>query len=206
MRDNIKATTITFDTLGEHGSLFAQMFRVRKLVFIDGMGWDLPTALDMEFDQYDTPFSSWVVVYRGEDILAGVRLTPSTSRVMAASYMLRDAQMGLLEGFPSDVLTETAPVSTDVWEASRVFVRADGESPSVCLAIRDMLLREMVRTASARGVSRILCILPTWWPRLSRSGLSVRAAGPVFELGGLQQAVDIDVARSFGFEIPDRVA
>jgi N-acyl-L-homoserine lactone synthetase len=192
----MQARTMTFQTLGRDGELFGELFRARKRTFIDEMGWALPTALGMEFDQYDTPFSSWVVVNRGPAVLGGVRLTPTTAKVMGSSYMIKDAQNGLLPGMPSDLLEGEAPVSDDIWEASRVFVSADNETGPDRLRVREMLLKQMLQAAHNGGARYLICILPSWWPRLRRSGLELRAAGPVVDIDGKHQVVKIDVLNS----------
>ena len=96
----MQATTLSYDNLHNHGELFANMFRARHRTFIQNNKWDLPEANGMEFDQYDTPASRWVAVHRDGEVLAGVRLTPTTHRCGIYTYMIRDAQRGLLETIP----------------------------------------------------------------------------------------------------------
>ena len=55
-------------------------------------------------------------------VLAGVRLTPTTAKVGIYSYMIRDAQRGLMPTIPDSLLFEEAPVASHIWESSRVFV------------------------------------------------------------------------------------
>ena len=62
-----------------------------KYRFIERHQWELPEADGMEFDQYDTPASRWVAVHEFGQVLAGVRLTPTTARCGIYSYMIRDA-------------------------------------------------------------------------------------------------------------------
>jgi N-acyl-L-homoserine lactone synthetase len=74
----MEATTLSYDNLHNHGELFANMFRARHRTFIQNAKWDLPEANGMEFDQYDTPASRWVCRTPHGEVLAGVRLTPTT--------------------------------------------------------------------------------------------------------------------------------
>jgi len=76
----MQVTTLSFDNMHNHGELFANMFRARHRTFIERRNWDLPEANGMEFDQYDTPASRWVAVHEFGQVLAGVRLTPTTAR------------------------------------------------------------------------------------------------------------------------------
>jgi hypothetical protein len=91
----MEVTTLSYDNLHNHGELFANMFRARHRAFIQQNKWDLPQSNGMEFDQYDTPASRWVAVHTDGEVLAGIRLTPTTHRCGIYSYMIRDAQPGL---------------------------------------------------------------------------------------------------------------
>mgnify|MGYP003442922844 CR=1 FL=1 len=74
-------TTLSFANLHNYGELFANMLRARRELFIVHNKWNLPEAMGMEYDQYDTPASRWVVVHDAEGkVLAGNRLTPTTTR------------------------------------------------------------------------------------------------------------------------------
>ncbi len=112
----MQVTTLSFDNLHAHGPLFADLLRARHRTFIEQAKWDLPAADGMEFDQYDTPASRWVAVHEGGCILAGVRLTPTTHRCGIYSYMIRDAQLGLLSTIPPNLLFQEAPVDPKIWE------------------------------------------------------------------------------------------
>lgn len=111
----MEVTTLSFDNLHNHGQLFANLFRARHRTFIQHNKWDLPQADGMEFDQYDTPASRWVAVHKHGEVLAGVRLTPTTHKCGIYSYMIRDAQLGLLETIPRDLLNFKAPVDPYIW-------------------------------------------------------------------------------------------
>ncbi len=182
----MEATTLSFDNLHNHGTLFANLLRARHRTFIDGAGWDLPQADGMEFDQYDTPASRWVAVHERGDVLAGVRLTPTTHRCGIYSYMIRDAQLGLLPSIPRDLLGFPAPVAQNVWESSRVFV-SDRVPAANRLRVQMQLIHEMVISARTLGASTLLGIIPeNSWRLARRVGLDCVAAGPVMEAGGLR--------------------
>lgn len=177
---HIKAATLSFSNLHEYGDLFANLLKARKTIFIDRLRWGLPEAEGMEFDQYDTPLSRWVVVYEYGEVLAGIRLTPSTARCGMYSYMLRDAQKGLLESIPSDVLFFDAPVNPRVWEASRVFI-SDEVPAHRRMLVQATLVAQMTRSARAFGATHVIGIVPSIWSRwLRRLDLSALPAGPKF--------------------------
>ena len=58
----MQTTTLSFANMHNHGELFANILRARRQSFIIQNRWELPEALGMEFDQYDTPQSRWIAV------------------------------------------------------------------------------------------------------------------------------------------------
>jgi N-acyl-L-homoserine lactone synthetase len=189
----MQATTLSFDNMHKHGDLFANMLRARHKTFIERNNWDLPQADGMEFDQYDTPASRWIAVHEFGHVLAGVRLTPTTARVGIYTYMIRDAQRGLLESIPRDLLWEEAPVAPHIWESSRVFV-SDDVPAKIRLKVQIELISEMVRSARALGATQVLGLIPEHSPRLARrTGIDCVAAGPVLDFGG-SRSVCVNIA------------
>jgi putative ATPase len=51
-------------------------------------------------------------------VMAGVRLTPTTADCGIYSYMVRDAQRGLLDTIPGNLLWDTAPIAPHIWDAN----------------------------------------------------------------------------------------
>lgn len=190
----MQVTTLSFANLHNHGELFANMFRARRKTFIEGRNWDLPEANGMEFDQYDTPASRWVAVHEFGDILAGVRLTPTTARCGMYSYMIRDAQLGLLDSIPQDLLYNEAPVAPHIWESSRVFV-ADSVPSKLRLRVQCSLINEMVRSARDLGATSLIGIVPEHSPRLARrTGIDCQPAGPVIGTSDGEKSVCVDIS------------
>ncbi|MEM8823561.1 MAG: acyl-homoserine-lactone synthase [Pseudomonadota bacterium] len=181
----MQVTTLSFDNLHAHGPLFTDLLRARHRTFIQQAQWDLPEADGMEFDQYDTPASRWVVVHEYGRILAGVRLTPTTHRCGVYTYMIRDAQRGLLGSIPKDLMYEEAPVADHVWEGSRVFVCDDVPS-AMRVRVQMQLITQMVRTGRELGASSILAIVPTSSARLARRlGMEWTPVGATQEIDGV---------------------
>ena len=180
----MQTTTLSFTNMHAHGLLFTNLLRARHKTFIEHHRWDLPAADGMEFDQYDTPASRWVAVHHHGEIMAGVRLTPTTHRCGIYTYMIRDAQLGLLGTIPETLLYEEAPVDKNVWESSRVFVCPDVPA-KLRMRVQMQLIGEMVRSARELGASNLLGLIPATSPRLARRvGLDCVAAGPVLDIGG----------------------
>ncbi|MEM6826123.1 MAG: acyl-homoserine-lactone synthase [Pseudomonadota bacterium] len=180
----MQTTTLSFQNFHVHGALFSDILRARRESFIVNRNWDLPEVDGMEFDQYDTPQSRWIAVHQFGDVLAGIRMTPTTARCGIYSYMIRDAQRGLLETIPRELLHGEAPVDPQVWESSRVFV-ADHVPAALRAKVQASLMEEMIRTARAEGATRILGLCPRVWMRwMRRLGYETEHAGPCLDIGG----------------------
>lgn len=190
----MEITTLSFENMHNHGELFANLFRARRESFIVGNKWDLPQALGMEYDQYDTPASRWVAVHEFGQVLAGIRLTPTTARCGIYTYMIRDAQRGLLEDIPTNLLDQEAPVADHIWEASRIFVARDAPHEKR-REIHSRLLGEMTRASRANGATWLLCLIPGLWPRwLKPHGIKGIPGGPMMDIeGSRNQCVWLDL-------------
>ncbi|SHI57512.1 acyl-homoserine-lactone synthase [Wenxinia saemankumensis] len=192
----MQSATLSFANLHTHGELFANLLRARRETFILRNRWNLPEADGMEYDQYDTPQSRWIAAYDDLGrVRGGLRLTPTTARCGCYSYMIRDAQKGLLDSIPADLLDETAPVDEATWEVTRGFICEDVESAER-LKVRMKLVVEMLRASRELGIGRMVALLPSNWTRwASRCRLDMSPAGRVMDMGGIDyQAVWIDVS------------
>lgn len=195
----MQTTTLSFENIHNHGELFANMLRARRELFIVQNKWNLPEALGMEYDQYDTPASRWVVVHDElGKVLAGNRLTPTTTKCGIYTYMIRDAQRGLLDTIPSNLLYEEAPVSETVWESSRLFVANDVPA-GIRRQVHARLVHELGAAARGLGASHCLTLLNANWPRwANRVGVKMTAMGPVMNIDGIDnQVVSMDFTTTF---------
>jgi len=187
----LRATTLSFENMHQHGALFANLLKARRQAFIVQNNWDLPEADGMEYDQYDTPASRWIAVHEAdtETVLAGIRLTPTTAKCGIYTYMIRDAQRGLLDSIPSDLLDFEAPIDPHIWESSRVFVARDVSS-KLRSRVQISLMHEMMRAATDLGAERILGLVPAVWSRwIGRLNLEADPAGPVMRIDGVNTQV-----------------
>lgn len=165
--DNIATASISFRNMSKYGDLLVRYLEVRKEIFLDQLHWTVSTVDGMEFDQYDTPFCRWIVLHHFGEVLGGVRMMPTTAKCGVYSYMIRDAQLGLLDDLPTDILFFEAPVEANVWEATRFFV-TDAVPARLRLRVQSMLFQAMSKTAVENGASYILGIVPELWSRWGR--------------------------------------
>ncbi|MEY4872949.1 MAG: hypothetical protein RLZZ563_2279 [Pseudomonadota bacterium] len=189
----MQTTTLSFANIHNHGELFANMLRARRDLFIGHNKWNLPEAMGMEYDQYDTPASRWVVVHDDAGrVLAGNRLTPTTTRCGIYSYMIRDAQRGLLDTIPDHLLWDPAPVSATVCESSRLFVSHDVPA-AIRRQVHARLIAELGDATRSLGATHCVTLLAATWPRWAgRVGVKMRALGPVMDIDGPHQVVEMD--------------
>lgn len=195
---HIRANTLSFANMHEYGELLTEYLKARHAVFIDRLKWQLPETDGMEFDQYDTPLCRWVIIHEYGEVLGGVRLLPTTARVGVYSYMLRDAQQGLLENIPNDVLFFRAPVEPRVWEASRLFI-SETVPANRRAAVQSVLMEQMSLTGRQVGASHVIGIVPAVWSRwLRRLGLGAVPVGPKFSIDGTNsQAALFNAAQKY---------
>ena len=184
----MQTTTLSFDNMHNHGELFANMLRARHETFIQQAKWDLPEADGMEYDQYDTPASRWIAVHEFGEVLAGIRLTPTTMRCGIYTYMIRDAQRGLLDTIPTNLLYDEAPVAPHIWESSRIFV-SNRVPAKLRMRVQMNLINEMAISARSLGATAVLGLIPENGPRWGRRvGLDIDVIGPVMDIGGSRNA------------------
>lgn len=113
---------------------------------------------------------------------------PTTAKCGIYSYMIRDAQRGLLDTIPANLLTDEAPVGDHIWESSRLFVAHDARrhpSPRTCATDpvgrnRGAAWRDEMPTlfAAAPVPSRSTCV-----------GVKMKAMGPVMEIDAIDNQV-----------------
>lgn len=181
----MQATTLSFNNIHMHGELFGNIFRARHDVFVARNKWSLTNADGMEYDQYDTPACRWIAIHdENQKVLAGVRLTPTTAKNGIYSYMIRDAQYGLLDSIPENIMDEVAPVSETIWEGTRIFVTQDVPGKQR-FRIHLQLVQQMIAAAQDLGATRIIGIIPhTMCKAGKRMGVDIHEAGPVMEIDG----------------------
>lgn len=201
---SIRAVELSFHNFHSYGNLFQEYLKARKSIFIDRLNWHISEADGMEFDQYDTPFCRWVVLVEFGVILGGVRLMPTTATCGIYSYMLRDAQLGLLDDFPTDVLFIEPPVDVYTWEATRFFI-TDDVPGARRRHIQALLFSEMNRVAAENGARYILGIVPALWSRWARRlGVSATPIGAPFSIEDSRSQAVLFQVDDLALDMPTR--
>lgn len=125
-----------------------QMHQDRKRIFVDQLGWDLPTAGSwLEIDAFDTDATIYVMICSDTDErhLASVRLNP-TQRPHMLNTIFRH-------------LCEAGPVTgPDVWESSRFTIAPLGLRGTEVMRLSQWLALAHVEVALMNGITRYTMI------------------------------------------------
>jgi acyl homoserine lactone synthase len=150
---------VTWATAHLFGTAFASQHRLRHRLFVEREGYQVPSFEGMEYDQFDTPATTYLVWRDGAGEARGIaRLVPTTR-----PYMIREL-------WPHLVASGELPQSPEVWEASRFGIddRLDGAtrqrvSAEIVLACQEFAL--------LHGVARYLVVMPPLIIRRAIGGL-----------------------------------
>lgn len=150
---------ITFDLLNMHryGTAFYDYLKMRKRVFVDELGWDIPHNDFVEMDQYDNPMTHYSLVVRNGQLLGGARAMSTTAEWNGAGCMVNDIIEGKLPTIPPSVIEN--PIRTPlVWECSRLVMAEDigsVEDRAECLSLIVDGLADMAR---AQGATELISL------------------------------------------------
>lgn len=171
----VEALTLPGDLM--RYDLIADFLRVRKRVFVDEKAWSLHHAEGVEFEQYDTFDTTYVIAHCDGDVLGGARLKRTDRQhgtgEVSYSYMIRDAALGLLPGMPSNLCSARPPIDPRVWELTRLVAE-----PIAGLAER--ILEVSNAYLFAVGASRCLFLgSPAFLRMANRLGWKAKQLGDV---------------------------
>lgn len=158
-----------------HWGLVAEFLRLRKKVFIDQKDWNLTHVNGVEFEQYDTLLSCYIIAHRGSEVLGGGRLRRTDERTgQHYTYMINDAHKGMLPGMPSGLCFQDPPVHPDWWEFTRFAVKDN--NPGVA----DGIMRVCNAYLYDMGAKHCLFLGPPAFLRFARHlGRDATPLGPV---------------------------
>jgi acyl homoserine lactone synthase len=159
--------------------VMAGLARYRHKVFIEKLGWELPSAQGLELDQYDRDDTLYVVARSPVgDVIGTARLLPTVR-----PYLLGEVFPQLMGGHPP-------PCDPEVWELSRFAATdvqsADGNALSQFSSpVVIALLEEVLMVAARHAVRRLITVSPLGVERLLRRyGFVACRAGPPLVING----------------------
>lgn len=153
-------------------------FKLRKRLFVDEMGWEIPHDGIIEHDQYDHENATYTIILEKNQVIAGARILPTTQRKNGWSYMIKDACDGKIDQIPRNLMTD-APVQNHVYEITRFTV-----DPDLSLEKRNQALEYLsiatYDAVAAMGGNYVLALMNPFFLRWFRNiGFCVEKLGPI---------------------------
>lgn len=143
---SVTAHVVRFPEDAKRWHLVTAYLKLRKEVFVDRLDWPLFYAEDLEFEQYDSFDTTYIVACQGDEVVGGARLRRTDQRsaggILRYSYMIRDAYLGLLPGLPNDLCFDMPPESDRVWELTRMVVNGPKDITRKILETANEFLRD----------------------------------------------------------------
>ena len=169
-----------------------ELYRFRKRVFSDRLGWDVESHRGLERDSFDKPDTHWVLIEDEQGLCGCIRLLSC-----AQDYMLPSI-------FPAALAGELPPRCADVWELTRLAIDA-GRAPRLDNGVSELtcvIFREVYAFARAQGIRELVAVVSLPVERIFR-----RLGLPIERLGH-RQAVELGAVRGVGirFQLDERFA
>lgn len=175
---------ISYSNLDQFGKLFASQFRLRHKCFVKRQGYDVPTYRGMEYDQYDTPATRYLVYASVHDeALAVSRLSP-----VRQHCMLRDL-------WPEMVADQSLLNSPHVWEGTRFCIQK--ELPA---ARRRQICKELVLAYLEFGLKNNIQSIIGIMPKLILRSVFARA-GCAYKNLGPPRVIDDELIQAAGLSV-----
>lgn len=173
----MKTITCDWSTIHHHGEIWFDHLRLRKAAFVDGEGWDVPHTQDVEWDQYDTPLTKYIITHENGRVLAASRVLPCSYDGPNHSFMIRDAMLGRLPNIPPDIC-ESVCTDQASYEATRFTTGPDLPRRMRVEALKTNAV-ELMLYCDKIGAERVYALMPPGFVAwLRRTGLDAREYGP----------------------------
>lgn len=180
----MRTLSIRWETVHRHGEAWISHHRLRYRMFVERQGWSVPHHECMEYDEFDTPAATYIIVVDEHDQALGTaRLIPTTR-----PYMVEQLWPDLVEGL--------LPHSDQVWEASRF-----GCDRALGAVRRRRVIGQLIQACQefgvVHGITSYLGVMPSWVFQnvIAAHGCPVKPLGPTTSLHGHAiEAASIEVS------------
>lgn len=161
------------ETAHLYGDALAEQHRLRHRIFVERLGWEMPSIRRMEYDQYDTPATFYLLWRDKAGQARGVARLNPTDR----PYLLRDV-------FPDFVTNGELPENPNIWEGTRFGVDRELDAETRQRVIGELLLG-CLEFGLGMGVRQYLVLMPLLVLKkiFPRMGCSVELVGPCQRMG-----------------------
>jgi N-acyl-L-homoserine lactone synthetase len=190
---------ISPDRRSRYAGPLMQMHRDRKIVFVDGLGWQLSAPGSwLEVDAYDNDHAVYLMARDEEsgDHMGSVRLLPTTGP-------------NLLAGVFGSLCPDGAPHADNIWEISRLVTAPHEGTPGTrVLKVHRLLALALIEFALLNGIDhyvlvaesqRVPALLSIGW-RVTPLSLPTPCEG-----GQLIEALRIDVDPGIANRLRERL-
>jgi N-acyl-L-homoserine lactone synthetase len=182
----MRTLAVSWETVHQHGEAWISHHQLRYRMFVERQKWSVPNYRHIEYDEFDTPAATYILVVDDQNHALGTtRLIPTTRPYMVKSLW-------------PDLTELKLPQSESIWEASRF--GCDREIDSITR--RDVVAHLILGCQEfgvANGISSYLGVMPTWVFKyvISANGCPVTYIGPTLRQYGHEiVAAYIDVSPS----------
>jgi len=170
----MRTIAITWENAHKFGEAWASHHQLRYRMFVARQRWNVPHYRQMEYDEFDTPAATYILVVDDHNRSLGTaRLIPTTRPYMVEAL------------WPHLVRGDELPHSSAIWEASRF-----GCDRDLTAANRRRVIAQLIHGCQEfgiqNGINRYLGVMPVWVFQhvIAAHGCPVTPLGPRSELNG----------------------
>lgn len=145
----MRTIALTWETAHRHGEAWISHHRLRYRMFVERQSWNVPSYRQLEYDQFDTPAATYILVVDDQNRTLGTtRLIPTTRPYM-------------IETLWPDLVDSALPHDPSIWEASRFGCDRDLDAVNRREVVA-RLIQSCQEFGLLRGIERYLGVMPTW--------------------------------------------
>ena len=168
MKTRTPRVRAVFCQAADEPQVVADLHRFRKKLFVDHLGWALPTQGEFEIDDFDRPDTAYSALYVDDSLVGGFRAIRTDREYLAQKI------------FPQLASLREYPRRRDVWEISRFGLLPDHAGE----ALSRLNYGLMFRFAQERQASALVAIADLVYERYLRAiGIRTRRYGPPQVIG-----------------------
>jgi len=163
---------VTYENLDRFGKIFHGQFRLRHEGFLQRQDYSVKQYKRMEYDQYDTPATAYLIYHEQDAVLGVNRLNPTTQ-----CCMLKDL-------YPELVDDKSLLDNPLVWEGTRYCISKD-VSADLRTKIRHEMAVAYLEFGFSLGLKKIIGMMPTYIIRsvFERPGIEMEPLGKTAMIG-----------------------
>jgi acyl homoserine lactone synthase len=182
----MRTIALNWETAHLHGQAWVSHHRLRYRMFVERQRWNVPNYRQMEYDEFDTPAATYILIVDDRnETLGTARLIPTTRPYM-------------VERLWPDLVDIELPHLPSIWEASRFGCDRELDARSRRRVVA-RLIQGCQEFGVMNGISRYLGVMPPWIFKhvIAAHGCPVSPLGPTLKLQGHNiEAAFIDVSPS----------